>query len=448
MTAVDQSATPTGNSSLPAVDSPSPAVPPSPAGSPSPAAGGRRRNRYIDVLRSVALTRVLLFHLFGWAWLPLLFPSMGVMFAFAGSLMAASLDRSTSGIGPVVRKRLRRLLPPLWAMGLVLVPIMLATGWTATSEDASPLDLTVLGWVFPLVKPPASDLGADWAVPLWYIRTYLWLMLLSGPMLWLWRHWRRLMMVFPFGVLLLEAGHILTLDSALADGVLSVSTYAACWMVGFYHHDGLLRRLSIARTVLIGALLAVAALAWSLLFHGPGQGLFNVSDIPMATALYNLGFTMILLRLPLTLQWVSRVPVLSQWVTLSNRRAMTIYLWGNTAIFVALWSLRKFGILGKAGTSPWQSGLIAFGATLAVLLVAILCLGWVEDVAGRRRPELLPVRSAGAGAAPTAPLGTAASGSAASGSTESRSAESGSTDTTEATMETRALVTTPSERAR
>ncbi|WOQ18259.1 hypothetical protein [Raineyella sp. W15-4] len=138
----------------------------------------------------------------------------------------------------------------------------------------------------------------------------------------------------------------------------------------------------------------MAALVWSLLFHGPDQGLFNVSDIPMATALYNLGFTMILLRLPLTLQWVSRVPVLSHWVTLSNRRAMTIYLWGNTAIFVALWGLPRFGIVADVDTFTWQSGLIAFGATLAVLLVAVLCLGWVEDIAARRRPEILPVRSA------------------------------------------------------
>lgn len=382
MTALDPAETPTGSSSASSVHS------------PSPATGDRVRNRYIDVLRSAALTRVLLFHLFGWAWLPLIFPSMGVMFAFAGSLMAASLDRSTTGVRPVVLKRLRRLLPPLWAMGLILVPIMVVTGWTATTADASALGPSVLGWIFPLVTPPASDIGAEWAVPLWYIRTYLWLMLISGGLLWLWRHWRRPMMVLPFVVLLLEAGHILNLDNALADGVLSVATYAACWMIGFYHHDGLLRRLSIARTVLIGVLLVVAALAWSLLFHGPDQGLFNVSDIPMATALYNLGFTMILLRLPLTLQWVSRIPVLSHWVTLSNRRAMTIYLWGNTAIFVALWGLPRFGIVADVDTFTWQSGLIAFGATLAVLLVAVLCLGWVEDIAARRRPEILPVRSA------------------------------------------------------
>ena len=51
----------------------------------------------------------MLYHLFGWAWLPLVFPSMGVMFALAGSLMARSLKRPAWS---VIRGRLRRLLPP------------------------------------------------------------------------------------------------------------------------------------------------------------------------------------------------------------------------------------------------------------------------------------------------------------------------------------------------
>ena len=49
------------------------------------------RDRYLDLLRSIALVRVVVYHLFGWAWLTVLFPSMGVMFALAGSLMARSL---------------------------------------------------------------------------------------------------------------------------------------------------------------------------------------------------------------------------------------------------------------------------------------------------------------------------------------------------------------------
>ena len=72
-----------------------------------PRAGGR--DRYFDALRAVALVRVVAYHTFGWAWAGMVFPSMGVMFALAGSLMAKSLERPAF---TVVRSRMRRLLPP------------------------------------------------------------------------------------------------------------------------------------------------------------------------------------------------------------------------------------------------------------------------------------------------------------------------------------------------
>jgi peptidoglycan/LPS O-acetylase OafA/YrhL len=55
----------------------------------------------------------MIYHLFWWGWLSVAFPSMGVMFALAGTLMAASLDRSRGGRWGVIGRRLRRLLPPL-----------------------------------------------------------------------------------------------------------------------------------------------------------------------------------------------------------------------------------------------------------------------------------------------------------------------------------------------
>ncbi|MEV6815332.1 glycosyltransferase, partial [Micromonospora sp. NPDC051296] len=90
-----------------------------------PATGGGR-DRWFDVLRAVALARVIVYHMWGFAWLSWAFPAMGVMFALAGSLMARSLDRAPAG---ALNARLRRLLPALWAMGLLLVPTMIWHGW-------------------------------------------------------------------------------------------------------------------------------------------------------------------------------------------------------------------------------------------------------------------------------------------------------------------------------
>src|ERR1700742_3041758 len=86
-----------------------------------------RRERWLDLLRAIALGRVIIYHLVGAAWLSLLFPSIGVMFALAGSLTRRSLSRPPAV--KVVGRRLRRLLPPLWLMGAILIPIMLWQGW-------------------------------------------------------------------------------------------------------------------------------------------------------------------------------------------------------------------------------------------------------------------------------------------------------------------------------
>lgn len=75
---------------------------PGPQGAEAAAVRPSGRDRYLDLLRAVALGRVVIYHIFGWAWLTILFPSMGVMFALAGSLMARSLGgrrSASSGAG-------------------------------------------------------------------------------------------------------------------------------------------------------------------------------------------------------------------------------------------------------------------------------------------------------------------------------------------------------------
>ena len=78
------------------------------------------RNRYIDLLRAVAIARVVVYHTSGWTLLSFL-PAMSLMFALGGSLMASSLDRSGAR---AMGRRLRRLLPSLWLVSAVFVPAM------------------------------------------------------------------------------------------------------------------------------------------------------------------------------------------------------------------------------------------------------------------------------------------------------------------------------------
>ena len=91
------------------------------------------RNRYLDTLRAVALIRVVTYHATDSGWLSIVFPSMGVMFALAGSLMAGSLDRRPPWT--VMRQRLRRLLLPFWLFAAVVVVSMLRRGWPDWRPD-------------------------------------------------------------------------------------------------------------------------------------------------------------------------------------------------------------------------------------------------------------------------------------------------------------------------
>jgi len=128
----------------------SPAPPADAAPSPAAAPGPRRpRDQYIDGLRALALVRVMTYHTFGWIWLPVAFPSMGVMFALGGSLVAGSLSSSSRTQAQVLRKRLKRLLPPLWLYGAVVVAVMARHGWTFTETAGAPLADGVV------VDPPA-----------------------------------------------------------------------------------------------------------------------------------------------------------------------------------------------------------------------------------------------------------------------------------------------------
>ena len=353
-----------------------------------PGAGaGRRRDRYIDSLRVLALGRVMVYHTFGWAWLPLLFPSMGVMFALAGSLVAASLDRAPHGHYGVLARRLRRLLPPVWALGVVLVPAMLVGGWAADGPG-EPLRWSRLAlWLLPLGTPPSDDQGHDWVVPLWYVRSYLWFLLLSPALLWLFRRWpRRVLVLFPLTVVLSTTG-VVQLSGRSGDAVLDGAVFGACWLLGFAHHDGALRRLPLRRVLPVAAVLMAAGVAW-VVSPASGEG-WDIDDAPLANALYSLGFVLVLLRLYPSFAWMERLPVLDSLVGAVNSRAMTIYLWGNASIWAAT-PLLDHSPLAAYYTDSWVGMALQLSAACTVLLVAVLVLGWVEDVAAHRPPSLLP----------------------------------------------------------
>jgi peptidoglycan/LPS O-acetylase OafA/YrhL len=319
---------------------------------------GVMRNRYLDLLRAVATVRVVVYHCTGWAALTVVFPAMSVMFALAGSMMAASLDR----YGPwAVERRMHRLLPSLWVLVGIAVPSMLAIGlvW----------DWRVLLWAFPIQDPPATGFWLEALAAMWYLRDFLWFVLLSPLVLPVFRRFPLLTIAVPYVALA-----VITLAGHNSPPVVrDLALYGGPWLLGFAHHDGLLRR---RRWWLIGAL-AVAGAGWALTHPGP-RGL-DLNDIPLGNALWSAAFVLVLLS-------ISPAVRSSRLLTVLNARALTIYLW-HVPFIVALSKLAEWAglpIFGWVGIT-WRLAVIT-----VLLTIVVLAVGWVEDVAAGRRPQLIP----------------------------------------------------------
>ncbi|MBG6100024.1 peptidoglycan/LPS O-acetylase OafA/YrhL [Micromonospora vinacea] len=328
------------------------------------------RNRYLDLLRSLAIVRVVVYHVTGWATLTLVFPAMSVMFALAGSLMAASLTRS----GPAaVGRRLRRLLPSLWVLAVVFVPAMLFTGLTVSPR--------VLLWLFPVADPPANHWGALALSVIWYLRDYLWFVFASPVAFWLFRRAPLPTLLAPYLLLVAIEVGIYPAPPVLRE----FGLYFGAWMLGFAHHAGMLRRLPGRLLYPVALVLAIGGGAW--IAGHPGPRGYDLNDNPLGDALWSAAFILIVLgRAPAGVAWLSRSRLAERAVTVLNRRALTVYLW-HMPFVVALTPL--VDVVGWSHQDPMG---LAIRVLLVFALVGLvtLAVGWVEDVAARRRPELIP----------------------------------------------------------
>ncbi|MEU9264424.1 acyltransferase [Streptomyces sp. NPDC048251] len=342
-----------------------------------------QRDRYFDTLRALALIRVVAYHTFGWAWAGMVFPSMGIMFGLAGTLMAKSLERPAL---KVVKSRFRRLLPPFWFWGVFVVLAMLIHDWMPGWE--------IVYWVVPLGDPPGNAWGEQaWEI-LWYLRTYLWFVLLSPLLL-------RLFRLAPVPVLALSLAPILVLtfvwagpDNRVGTAMWDLSTYLFCWMLGFAHRDGVLQRVKPALVVVM-SLAAIGFGGWYAFTHQAEFGTYDLDEDPLAQAFWSAGFVMLLMwakaHFGIDFAWLTRFRRTNRIVTVFNARAVTIYLWHEIALILAVPLIDRFwDIPAFEKYLPLESQWFMFGVGWLLIVLFVLLCGWVEDVAARKKPRLLP----------------------------------------------------------
>ncbi|WP_406838205.1 acyltransferase [Streptomyces sp. AHU1] len=362
------------------------------------------RDRYLDLLRALALVRVVFYHTFNWTWLPIVFPSMGVMFALAGSLMVRSLDRPALS---VIRGRLRRLLPPMWLFGAVVVPLMVLDGWRPDAHHPTWWWGDLAYWVLPFSEPPfgvplhtfGGHLPASWAeqicVPLWYLRAYLWFVLLSPLMLKALRKLPWVTLTVPLALAFVINSGLVDQSGRLMEAATDFTTFGSCWLLGMAHGEGLLRRIPQYVVPSLAPLVLMSGYWWLMRvpLDNPRLG-HDLEAVPVAQAIWSFGAVMLLLHLsPSWEQWPKPLEKFNGVISLLNSRAVTVYLWHCCALVLTeplldlLWNNDFFYDHAQwLLRSQWTQLTIA----VPLICLAILLFGWIEDVAAKRRPRLFP----------------------------------------------------------
>ncbi|MHB1139067.1 MAG: acyltransferase family protein, partial [Microthrixaceae bacterium] len=325
-------------------------------------------DRLLDLIRSVAIVRVVLWHTWSWAWLTWI-PAMPAMFFTTGALLDRSLDRR--GWRSTVVQRARRLLIPYWIYAAACWIVMLADGWRPDGVAQ------VLSWVLPLADPVGSpELPGLW-VPLWYLRAYLWFVLAAGVLRFLARRlgaWS----VAIAGLVGVGAWVLAERGVEIPFAVGDAAAYAPFVLAGMCY--AATRRMPRQPLLWVGAVVTAVAAWWSWQRFGPVDGVVNRSYL----------LTMLVGTAGLCAVVAARGSVLSAsapltgWIARLNSRALTIYLWQGFGLVAAQ-------RLVTQRTHDQVLGAVASIVVVAVVIVAaVVLVGGAEDLAaGRRRPGSL-----------------------------------------------------------
>ena len=338
------------------------------------------RDRFLDMLRAIAIVRVVIVHLsgatetLGWPLLAYVAPGMPLVFFVSGSLALASLDprrESHRSDASFRRDRLRRLLVPYWAF--IATIVLIGVAWDLASEwaDDSVRWSMVARSIVPLAVPRISPRVGVATGHLWFMSSFLVMTVVAPQLVRLYRRlsWAPAVIT---GATLAVVQAIEAFDWVeLPHELDRLSLFAFCYVAGFWYQDG---RAVWERSTHVVAAVALAVVA--VAYHRVDRAIPNATE-PMH-ALVGAAWLQVLLAARPAIQWVGeRCSAVLGRIT---KRTLTVYLWGWPTTMAASRLARSLGWTGAMRTA------CIYVAGLGLLAVAVAVFGSFEDqAAGRAR---------------------------------------------------------------
>jgi fucose 4-O-acetylase-like acetyltransferase len=362
------------------------------------------RDRYIDLLRALAITLVVFGHWLisvvgydahhrptghsaleslTWAYpITWLFQVIPVFFMVGGYANAASLQSHRRRGGDAagwLQDRAARLVRPTTVLLLVLA----AGALTAQLLGADPTKVRTAVWVA--------------SIPLWFLSAYIAVVLLAPVMAGLHRRFGLAVPAVLVGLVALGDGARFAGAAALATGGYLFG-WLAMHQVGFFWRDG---RLRFTRWSWLPPLVGGATVLVLLTFTGPypvtmidvsHERIKNASPPTLAllaTATVQLGLIM-LLHDPAE-RWLRRR---RPWtlVVAANAVVLTIFLWHMSAVVLlvgVLWWIRLLPT-PQVGSTDWWLWRVPWLLMLIVVLTVLVAIFAPVEMRAMRRPHMPP----------------------------------------------------------
>lgn len=264
------------------------------------------RDAALDGLRAIAIVRVILWHTTGWLWTTWTVSSIPAMFIVTGALISRTSSRQSTMYA--VKQRLKRLIPPLWFYGTIVLGLCIASGIPVRQPWR---------FFFPVLQPSANIANQWFTSAMWYLRAYVWVLILAPALVVISRRMPRSGVVIG-AILLVVASTQFAATGAVGWMMSDIVLYSLCTLIGmsFFHEE-----VPSPRTFKMLALAtAVAALIW-LQWRTPSQNIVN-NDHVLHFFLGLFWISVLLLNRPL-LVWVSR----TRLARFLNSAPLSIYLW-------------------------------------------------------------------------------------------------------------------------